>query len=32
MQGDRETVLPELLGEEKGSKCPLGKDRKGGHK
>lgn len=32
MQGGKETVLPELLGEEKGKKCPLGKDRKGGPK
>ncbi len=28
--GDREQVLPELLSQEKASRCPLGKDREGG--
>lgn len=28
--GEREEVLPRLLGQEKASRCPLGKDREGG--
>lgn len=28
--GDRDEVLPELLGQEKASRCPLGKDLEGG--
>lgn len=28
--GDREQILPELLGQEKTNRCPLGKDREGG--
>ena len=30
MQGDKDEILPQLLAGEKGNKCPLGKDKKGG--
>mgnify|MGYP000089061050 CR=1 FL=1 len=30
MQGDKDEILPKLLAGEKGNKCPLGKDKKGG--